>query len=533
MTTLGEGLVQTLAAYGVDTVFGIPGVHTIELYRGLAASPIRHVTPRHEQGAGFMADGYARASGRPAAAFVITGPGLTNIATPMAQAYADSVPMLVVSTVNACRALGLEAGDLHEVRRQDLIAAQCAAFSHRLAHVQQLPEALARAWAVFEGARPRPVHIEIPVDMLAEPIGDIPVTRAPALTPPEVAAESAAAAAARLDAAARPVILAGGGARHAAAGIAVLAERLGAPVVMTTNARGILAPDHPLGVPAGPSLTSVRRLLAAADCVIAIGTEIGSTDYDPLGDATPALPEGLVRIEIDPEQMRRGVVPDLPLLGDARAGVDALLARLARPAPAPEGPGRAEAASRAAWDEIGPVYRACHGVLAAIRTALPEAILVGDSTRAIYAGNAFYAAPAPRRWFNAATGYGALGLGLPAAIGAARATGRPAVCLVGDGGLQFTLAELGTAVEERLPVIVLVWNNRGYGEIKRFMQAGQITPVGVDLHSPDFTALARAYALPGQRLERLDDLPRLIAAAPTDGPSLIEIDETLVVPTER
>jgi acetolactate synthase-1/2/3 large subunit len=144
MPTLGERLVEWLEVYGVDTVFGIPGVHTVEMYRGLAASGIHHVTPRHEQGAGFMADGYARVSGKPGVAFVITGPGLTNIVTPMAQAYADSVPMLVVSAVNALGALGMEAGDLHEVRRQGLIAAQCAAFSHTVLSVGELPAVLAR-----------------------------------------------------------------------------------------------------------------------------------------------------------------------------------------------------------------------------------------------------------------------------------------------------------------------------------------------------------------------------------------------------
>ncbi|MGD1922625.1 MAG: thiamine pyrophosphate-binding protein, partial [Paracoccaceae bacterium] len=132
MATLGEQIIGWREAYGVDTVFGSPGVHTVEMYRGLAGSSIRHVTPRHEQGAGFMADGYARVTGNPGVAFVITGPGLTIILTPMAQAYADSVPMLVISSVNRREALGMGAGDLHEVRNPGLMAAQAAAFSHML-----------------------------------------------------------------------------------------------------------------------------------------------------------------------------------------------------------------------------------------------------------------------------------------------------------------------------------------------------------------------------------------------------------------
>jgi acetolactate synthase-1/2/3 large subunit len=164
-----------------------------------------------------------------------------------------------------------------------------------------------------------------------------------------------------------------------------------------------------------------------------------------------------------------------------------------------------------------------------VRDTLPEAPLFGDSTHAVYGGNLYYAAPAPSRWFNAATGYGALGYGLPAAIGAARATGGPVVCIAGDGGLQFTLAELGAAVEEELRVIVLVSNNQGYGEIRNYMVGAGITPVGVDLHTPDFVAIARAYAMAGIRMDTLEALPALLGeAAARPGPTLIEFDQSLV-----
>jgi len=529
MATLGERLVEWLEAYDVDTVFGIPGVHTVEMYRGLAASSIHHVTPRHEQGAGFMADGYARVSGKPGVAFVITGPGLTNIATPMAQAYGDSVPMLVVSSVNARGALGMEAGDLHEVRRQGLIAAQCAAFSHTVMTPDELPGVLARAWAVFEGARPRPVHIEIPLDLFAVDAGDVAFARPAPLLRPAPGAAGVAEAARLLGAAQQPLILAGGGARWAADGVAALAERLGAPVVMTTNGRGILAEGHPLAVPASPSLEAIRGLIGWSDVVLALGTEIGRTDYDMHDRAPVDIPGQLIRIEIDPEQMRRGAVPDLALLGDAGEGAAALLAALGDGTPA-GGEARAGAARAAAYAEAGAEYRATLGFVEAVRDALPEAPIFGDSTQAIYAGNLYFAAPAPNRWFNAATGYGALGYGLPAAIGAARATGGPVVCIAGDGGLQFTLTELGTAVEEGLRVIVLVWNNRGYGEIKSYMIKRQITPVGVDLHTPDFVAIAKAYGMAGVRMETLDALPALLGeAAARPGPTLIEFDETVVL----
>ena len=153
MATCGEALVQMLEGYGVDTVFGIPGVHTVELYRGLPATRIRHVTPRHEQGAGFMADGYARVTGKPGVCFIITGPGMTNILTAMGQAYGDSVPMLVISSVNRTDQLGMGQGRLHELRSQQAVVAGVAAFSHTVLHPGQLPEVLARAFALF-AARP-------------------------------------------------------------------------------------------------------------------------------------------------------------------------------------------------------------------------------------------------------------------------------------------------------------------------------------------------------------------------------------------
>ena len=168
--TGGEALVRLLANYGVDTVFGIPGVHTLELYRGLPGSNIRHVLTRHEQGAGFMADGYARVTGKPGVCFVISGPGVTNIATPIGQAYADSIPMLVISSVNERKSLGKGWGSLHETQDQRAITAPITAFSALALHTDDLPELIARAFAVFNSERPRPVHISIPLDVMSDVI---------------------------------------------------------------------------------------------------------------------------------------------------------------------------------------------------------------------------------------------------------------------------------------------------------------------------------------------------------------------------
>ncbi len=529
MSRLGEHLIGLLEAYGIDTVFGIPGVHTIELYRGLAGSRIRHVTPRHEQAAGFMADGYARATGRVAACVVITGPGLTNILTAMAQAYADSVPMLVISSVTARGAMGLGTGTLHELRDQQALAAGCAAFSHTILDPETLPRVLARAFAVFESARPRPVHIEIPVDVLTLDSPPLPSNRR-RLSRPVAAASAVNDAADLLNAAEAPVILAGGGAIDAEAILRHTAEILDAPVVTTVNARGLMGRAHALDVPASPSLAAVRQLIDGADTVLVVGSEIGPTDYDMYGRASFRVRGPVIRIDIDPEQIARGLIPTIGLVGDAAATLRALADRLLARQQAGRGAARAEAANRAAIDELGPAMRLQRRFLAALTEAAHDVPIVGDSTVAVYAGNLYHAAPAPRRWFNAATGYGALGYGLPAANGAAIATGRPVICLTGDGGLQFSLAELGTTAQENLAVAIVVWNNRGYAEIKAAMLESGVTPVGVDLLTPDFVGLARAYGIRASRPADWDSLFRDVSDAVASGrPSLIEVDEAMVM----
>lgn len=527
----GPWILRLLEAHGVEHVFGIPGVHTIPLYDGLAGSRIAHVTPRHEQGAGFMADAYARVSGRPGVCFVITGPGLTNIATAMGQAYADSVPMLVLSSVSERRHLGRGLGQLHELRDQQALAAGVTAFSHTLHALADLPAVLARAFAVFDSARPRPVHIEIPLDLWAEaPPDSAPaVPAAPALAQP--AALRLEHAARQLHGARRPLILAGGGAQRAGGALRALAERLDAPVVMTVNGRGLLPPDHPLAVPASPSLPAVRALLADSDIVLAVGTEMGPTDYDMYEQGMPGFPGPLIRIDIDAVQMTQPRIADTALLGDAATTLEALLARLPV-APANHGGGeRARQVRDDARGALAAPMRQALDCLEVVRDTLPEAIIVGDSTHPVYAGNLYFAAPRPGSWFNSATGYGTLGYALPASLGAALAApGRPIVCLVGDGGLHYTLGELGSIRDQDRAVILLVWNNAGFGEIRLAMEAEGVAPVGVDLYAPDFSALARAYGCAFEEPEGPGALPDVLtAAAARREPTLIRLDEARVL----
>ncbi|MGW4161877.1 thiamine pyrophosphate-dependent enzyme [Streptomyces sp. NPDC004788] len=323
--TGGEALVRALAAHGVTDAFGIPGTHNLEVYRHLQAYGIRHVTPRHEQGAGYAADGYARASGRPGVAITTTGPALLNIAAAVGQAYSDSVPLLVVSPGMPLRHPRQSTGLLHEMRSQTEALRGVAAFSHRVSSVDEIGTAVARAFALFRTGRPRPAHIEVPLDLLeaVEPAG--PVRLAPPAGPslPEPAALEAAAAALRT--ARRPALVLGGGARAARAECLALAESLGAPVVTTANGKGTVDERHPLSLGVSLHSPAVQKWLADRDAVLAVGTELAESDvWSPL----PALAGPLLRVDIDPAQMYAGLPADVALVGDARAVLCALLAAL-------------------------------------------------------------------------------------------------------------------------------------------------------------------------------------------------------------
>ncbi|WDY58996.1 5-guanidino-2-oxopentanoate decarboxylase [Pseudomonas sp. PSKL.D1] len=536
MATCGEVLVKLLEGYGVDHVFGIPGVHTVELYRGLAGSSIRHITPRHEQGAGFMADGYARTRGKPGVCFIITGPGMTNITTAMGQAYADSIPMLVISSVQSRDQLGGGRGKLHELPNQSALVAGVAAFSQTLMSADDLPQALARAFAVFDGARPRPVHIEIPLDVLVEPADHLLPGRPVRSSRAGAAPQAVAAMAERLAKARKPLILAGGGALAAGKALARLAEHLQAPVALTINAKGLLPASHPLQIGSTQSMVATRALVAEADVVLAIGTELAETDYDVTFKGGFEIRGSLLRIDIDPDQAVRNYLPELALVADAELAAEALCEALqALPQPARDAEWGVARAQRlretlaTAWDQ--PTLSQTR-LLTSILQRLPNAVLVGDSTQPVYTGNLTLDLDHPRRWFNASTGYGTLGYALPAAMGAwlgsaeRPAERSPAVCLIGDGGLQFTLPELASAVEAQVPLIVLLWNNQGYEEIKKYMVNRAIEPVGVDIHTPDFIGVARAL---GAEAEDVADVEQLQAAlgraVDRNGPTLIQVDQ--------
>ena len=526
MITCGVALIDLLKAHGIDHVFGIPGVHTIELYRGLAGSGLRHITPRHEQGAGFMADGFARVSGRPAACFIITGPGMTNIATAMGQAYGDSIPMLVISAVNRRHELNLREGRLHEVFDQRGLVEHVSAFSHTLLRPSELPAVLEKAFAVMNGARPRPVNIEIPLDVFDLPADGMKTTTSGPPSKPRPDSGVIDRVCEKLKSAKRPVMLLGGGAVGADADIKRLAEALGAPTTLTCNAKGLLPPDHPLLLGPYGACRGNRQCVTDADVVLAIGTELGETDYG--FDADPAFTTNgfLIRIDIEAEQTTRNALPDMAVISDAALAVEALVDGLAGYTPAPGGEDRVKQAhSAGTMNGLEPRMARHHQVLEAIRTALPDAIVVGDSTEPVYFGMTNYNADRPRSWFCSATGYGTLGYAVPAAVGAKLAAPeRPVVALVGDGGLMYSVGEMASAVGADTPIIALLWNNQAFEEIKHAMVSAQVEPVGVELHAPDFLALARSMGWAADHVPDLDALPGLLkAASERNQPSLVEI----------
>jgi acetolactate synthase I/II/III large subunit len=509
LNTLGQYLPRALEALGVRHVFGIPGVHNLELYRGLQGTALRHVTGRHEQGLGFMADGYARVSGLPGVCFTISGPGLSNITTALGQAYGDSVPVLVISSQNRLGEAGSGRGFLHELPDQCALARAVTAAAFAITEPGELPGALAAAFAIFGSARPRPVYIEIPLDVLAADATGLSVPAASA-APPVADAAGLAAAASVLRAAQRLVVLAGGGAIRSAPELRRLVQHTGAALVMTANARGILPPQHPLAVPMSPSLAPVRALIAAADVVLAVGTEIGPTDYDVYSVSEFPNPDNLIRIDIEAAQLTRSATPRVGLCGDAAQTLRSLLQHDLGAPRAQAGVAAVAATREQCLAELSSVMRGHVALLDLIRDALPGALLVGDSTQLVYAGNLAFAAATPGSWFNSATGYGTLGYALPASTGAGLAAPeRPIVCLVGDGGLQFSLGELAVLRDVDAWTAIIVWNNRGYGEIRSSMSAVGIRPEGVDVPPPNFALLSAAYGY----AHRLIETPAALGAA--------------------
>ena len=520
---VGEATIRLLEAYGVDTVFGIPGVHTLEFCRGLNQSSIRHVQARNEQGAGFMADGYARASGKPGVALLISGPGVTNALTPIGQAYADSVPMLVVSADCASYTLGKGLGCLHEVPSLTDATAPLTALSATAMSAEEVPALLAKAFSIFSSERPRPVHIAIPIDVLEYPAtGDWDVVELPPRPAPT--AKKVERACELLRSAEKPMIYVGGGATLAGEAITEIAERLGAAVISSINGKGIVPGSHPLSLGGAITRREGLQYLREADVVLAVGSEMSEVDSF---EGTIEITGKLIRIDVDTHKMNDIYPAEVALLGGAKATCEAITRELGEVSRRQETEAEVAAIRTGFRRRLGDSQARHYRLLDALRAILPaNTVIMGDVCQLVYTGAFAFEVDAPRLW-NYPGGYCTLGSGLPDAIGARLALpDTPVVTFAGDGGFMFTVQELVTGAELELPLPIILWNNEGLKQIQDDMLLREIDLVGVTGINPNFAALAEACHCHALRADTRESLQTAIESAfAADRPTLIEIHE--------
>ncbi len=525
--TGGEAVVKSLVAHGVRTVFGIPGTHNLAIYDALLDSDIRHVLARHEQGAAFMADGYARASGRPGVCITTTGPAVMNTLTALGTAYSDSSPILAIASQISAEHLGQGKGYGHESPDQLSGFRPVTKWSRCCEAVADIPQAVREAFLQMKSGRPRPTVLEVPFDVL-DGSGEVGIPEpAPIETsqPDESALDRAADL---LKKAKRPVIWAGGGviASGASSALRSLAEMLEAPVFPTTQGKGSLPEDHPLA--GGNTLMHPlgAEYLSSCDLMLAIGTRF--SELETVRWAL-RLPADLIQIDVDAGQIGRNYSVSEGIVGDATLVLEALIDRCRNDEP------RASRAAEVA-DLRSCLMKDFHKqspeaveLMRTLRSALPrETVIACDLTVVAYWCHHVLDVFEPRTYFNS-MGFGALGFGLPAAIGAKLAVPeRPVVVLAGDGGFQFTCQELGTAVQFGLPIVVVVFNDDGYGILWPQQKARYGRTNAANLVNPDFVALAHAFGVGGRRVETIGELGSAIKSAlDADGPSLVEVPLSL------
>jgi len=501
----GAGLaVAALERAGVEVAFGLPGVHNLALWRAIGESPIRLVGVRHEQTAAYAADGYTRATGRLGVALTTTGPGAANTLGAVGEAWANRQPVLVVATDIPARLRrpGVWRGVLHEATDQAAMFEPVVKRTFRLESADEAGATIDAAARLAMTAPRRPVYVEIPTDLLgaeagagteAEPVGGEPAA------PDE---DQLARAAELLDRSRRPLIWAGGGALAAEAGAAVarLAERLVAPVMLTYSARGLLPPGHPCLIEATPHVAQVGALWDEADTVIAIGTDL---DGMMTQSWKQPQPPHLIAVNVDPADASKNYLPDLLIESDAATATEALAERV------PERSGldalgtRLRDLNAAVRAELAETDAEALGFIEAIERAVPDdGIVVCDMCIPGYWLGGFHRTPAPRK-LAYPLGWGTLGCGFPQGVGAAIAGAGPVVSVSGDGGFLYACGELATLAQERIPLTAVIVDDGGYGML-RFDQDLKGDPrEGVDLHTPDFAALARSF---GVRADEVDGL---------------------------
>ncbi|MBI5321836.1 thiamine pyrophosphate-dependent enzyme [Bradyrhizobium sp.] len=516
--TTGEKLARSLIGHGVDTVFGIPGAHMYDFNDALYGrrDALRFIHTRHEQGAGYMAYGYAKSTGRPGVYTVVPGPGVLNSGAALCTAYGANAPVLCVTGNIMSHLIGQGRGQLHELPDQLGMLRSFIKGAQRINHPSDVSPVMAGLFTQMLSGRRGPVAVEAPWDVFGK--------KGPAEEPaigganvsPAIDSDAIAAAAALIAKARNPLIMVGGGAIDAAAEIAELAERLQAPVTAHRSGKGILPDDHPLSLDFVAAFQHWKR----ADLLIGIGSRL-ELQYMRWRWA----PDGVkvIRIDIDPTEMVR-LKPDVGVVADAATGTHALLAALsaARPAARQDEFRDLKAKARAEYSVVQPQL----AYLDAIRASLPrDGFFVEEVSQMGFAARFGFPVYRPRQYVTC--GYqDNLGFGYDTALGVKVAHPDKAVVSVsGDGGFLFGLQEMATAVHHRINVVAIVFNNSAYGNVLRDqLQAYQGRFIGSDLTNPDFVKLAESFGLRGYRATSPEALKRTLAQAlDLDAPALIEV----------
>jgi acetolactate synthase-1/2/3 large subunit len=527
---LGADLVvETLEHLGVGVAFGVPGVHALATWDALQRSTIRYVGARTELSAAFAADGYARASGTPAALLLSTGPGALISLGGLMEAATSYVPVIAIASQISSELLGRGRDALHELADQRASFSPIVKWSATATSTDEIPELVAEAWARALEPPSGPVFLEIPVDLLSAPTDVAP----PALptAPRTGSAEIAGAldeAAELLRLAGSPVVLAGGGVMRSGAWdqLRTLAEHLDAPVLTTFMGKGALSDAHPLAVGSACDEPSYKSALEEADVVLCVASALGE---EATSQYTLRFGGRLIHVDV---QMGRAAsrYDALEVTGDAAAVIAELTSRIPRRTPG-DGARRAARTRLRIDAELGTADRLERTLLQAIRRALPErAVHCWDMTILGYWAARDFPAGGPRR-FLYPVGSGTLGYAWPAAIGAAIADAdTPTFAVVGDGGITYALAELASARQADVNATLLVVDDGGYGILREYQQVAFGATSGVDLVGPDFRALARAFGV-ASRMATPDTLESDVAwAIAQPGPTVLVLRALLRPP---
>jgi thiamine pyrophosphate-dependent acetolactate synthase large subunit-like protein len=524
--TGAQAIIKTLRTFHSNTVFGIPGVHTLPLYDVMRdETGLRHILARHEQGAGFMAEGYARITGSPGVVFTITGPGVTNVATPIASAYADSIPLLVISSSAPTTSKGRARGALHEVKDQFGVMQALAGWTRAIEHVEEIPSALYDAFRAMQLGRPRGAYLQVPADLL-EASAEVDLPAAFVVEPVHPSEAVITAAAHLLRTAHNPLILAGTGVTAARANTLLghLAERLQAPVLLGSKSHDVLASDHPLALPAaGPLSADLHALISQSDVVLVVGSKLGA---ERTGDERLPLPAKVIQIDIDPAEIGRNYPVTVEVVADAYPALAALLEALHDLPPKRARTDEISKARATAYRNIRTQYGERIALLDSIREGLPrDGIVVADMTMLGYASAQYFPVYEPRTFIHPSE-LCTIGCGLPLALGAkVAAPERPVVALCGDDGFLLNSSELATAVQEQIPVVVVIFNDATLTAVKTEQQrrfSGRY--FSTDVRPPDYVALARAFHAEGVYAETPQKLRDAIdAALHRNSPTVIEV----------